>query len=187
MLPLICAKENVLTESSGYRGYEGLSKSLAGRAFLFRRHRGQPSGLVRARSPTPFLSAVAAIFQVGARVALSSCAPHTLRVESRPQRLRVRVVGRLSGGHWPGRCGYGASIRGGRTWLSLGCRASASPQTRACGVELDSVWVLTIPGCVQTWNWLGRGGCPPGQPGNDVMGTPFSGCMKHLAICRFWP
>lgn len=62
----------MLTESLGYRGDEVLSKILSGRPFLFRRRRGQPAGLVRARSPALLLSAGAAIFQVGVRVALFS-------------------------------------------------------------------------------------------------------------------
>lgn len=64
-LPLVCAGESVLTTSPGYHGDAVLSKSLAGPAFFFRRCRGQPAVLVRARGPAPFLSAAVAIFQVG--------------------------------------------------------------------------------------------------------------------------
>lgn len=153
--------------------------------FLFRRCRGQPSGLVRARSPALFLSAAAAIFQVGARVALSSCTPHTLREEFWPRRLRVRVVGRLSGGHWPGWCVPGGFYPGkpGLAQSSLpGVRLTLSLSMCCRDSTYDSVWVLTMPGRVHAWSWLGRGGCPPGQPGNDVMGTPPDTTLRNLQI-----
>lgn len=128
-------------------------KSLGGRAFLFRRLCGQPSGLVRTRSPALLLSAAAAILQVGSRVALSSCSPHTLCVEPRPQSLRVRVVGRLSGGHCAGRCVLGGFYAGkpglAQSWLP-GVRLTPN-LSMCCRVRVyDSVWVLTIPGCVQS-------------------------------------
>lgn len=66
---------------------------LADPAFLFRRRRGQPADLVRARGPALFLLAAAAIFQVGVRVAPVACAPHRLHEGLRPRRLRVRVMG----------------------------------------------------------------------------------------------